>query len=172
MTSGGGWSTLSNVNSNPTEAGKMNDKHVLRLAGAFLASGLLLGACGGDDDNSLTVELSEWAVTVDGSADAGEISITADNVGGEPHELVIIKGLNPDDLAEYLDETGFVVEDRLPEGAFIGEIEEFAAGTEETQTFDLEAGDYTFFCNIVEQEEDGEWESHYLEGMAVAVTIG
>ncbi len=139
--------------------------------GAAAVSILLLSACG-SDDNELSVQLAEWSVTVDGSADSGDVSITADNVGAEAHELVIVKGLSISELEGFLDETGFVVEDDLPEGAFIGEIEEFAAGTSDDGTFNLPAGDYVFFCNIVEEEDDGSYESHFLEGMTTTVSIG
>jgi len=52
----------------------------------------------------------------------------------------------------------------------IGEIEEFAVGDTETATFDLEAGNYVFICNLVEEEEGG-LESHYQEGMRVAFMV-
>ena len=37
-------------------------------------------------------------------------------------------------------------------------------------TVDLEAGSYVAVCNIVE-EEDGETESHYQEGMRASFTV-
>ncbi len=156
------------------EVGKeMTNRFTSGLLGALAVSILFLSACGDDSDsNSLDVQLSEWSVTVEGSADAGEVSISAENAGGELHELVIVKGIALSDLGGYADETGFVVEDDLPEGSFIGEIEEFDAGTTEDGTFDLPAGDYIFFCNIVEEEDDGSYESHYLEGMVAEVSIG
>ncbi len=148
----------------------MDKRHIASFLGILLVSGLLFSACGGDDDNSLSVQLAEWSVTVDGEASAGDVSISAENVGAEPHEVVIVKGLSPVELEDYLDETGFVVEADLPDGAFVGEIEEFDAGEEDDGTFNLPAGEYTFFCNIVE-EEGGGWESHFLEGMYTSVTI-
>jgi hypothetical protein len=115
------------------------------------------------------VSLFEWGV--DPSTDslaAGEITFAATNDGGEPHELVIVRDVVPGDLP--VDEDGRVVEDDLPDGAFIGEIEEFEAGTTESATFDLEAGTYTLFCNIIE-EEGGEVESHYVNGMVTTIEI-
>jgi len=133
--------------------------------------GALLASCSSDDESSLTVELSEWSVTPSASSvDAGEVEITADNVGGEAHELVIVKGVAVDDLP-FNAETGKVVEDDLPEGSFIGEIEEFEGGEKMSQTFDLEAGEYVFFCNLAEVEDDGELESHFAEGMVTTFTV-
>ena len=40
-----------------------------------------------------------------------------------------------------------------------------------TTTLDLEAGDYVLLCNIVEEEEDGEVESHFAEGMHTTFTV-
>ncbi|MDG2112525.1 MAG: hypothetical protein P8N02_07935 [Actinomycetota bacterium] len=64
-----------------------------------------------------------------------------------------------------------VDEAAFPEGAFIGEIEEFAAGASCDGTFALEAGNYVFFCNITETEPDGTLESHFEEGMFTVVTL-
>ncbi len=146
-------------------------KTAKRVVAVVAVMGALLSSCSSDDDSSLTVELSEWAVTPEvSSIDAGEIEIIADNVGGEPHELVIVKGVSVDDLP-FNAETGKVVEDDLPEGSFIGEIEEFEGGEKMSQTFDLEAGEYVFFCNLAEIEEDGELESHFAEGMVTTFTV-
>jgi len=150
----------------------MRIRNTTRVMAAVLASGLFVGACGSDDDNSLSVELTEFSVTVSGSASSGEVTVNASNVGGEDHELVVVKGISVEDLAQYQDETGFVVEDDLPEGAFIDEISEFEAGSDASGVFNLEPGEYVFFCNITEEQDDGTWESHYTEGMHAAVTIG
>jgi plastocyanin len=129
---------------------------------------VILTACS-SGGGSLDVSLYEWGVDPSASSvEAGEVEFNATNDGGEPHELVIVKGMAPADLP--VDEDGKVIEDDLPEGAFIGEIEEFDAGLTESATFDLEAGTYTLFCNIVEIE-DGEPESHFQEGMVTTITV-
>lgn len=129
---------------------------------------LVLAACS-SGGGSLDVSLYEWGVdSSSSSVDAGDVTFNVTNDGGEPHELVIVKGVAPADLP--LDEDGKVIEDDLPEGAFIGEIEEFEAGTTESGTFNLEAGTYTIFCNLLEVE-DGEPESHFLEGMVTTITV-
>jgi hypothetical protein len=141
---------------------------ILRLVAVVAGIGLVVAACGGSG-STVDVSLFEWGV--DPSTDslaAGEITFAATNDGGEPHELVIVRDVAPGDLP--VDEDGRVVEDDLPDGAFIGEIEEFEAGTTESATFDLEAGTYTLFCNIIE-EEGGEVESHYVNGMVTTIEI-
>ena len=100
---------------------------------------------------------------------AGEVTFNASNEGAEPHELVIVRADSADSLP--VDENGKVDEDALPAGAFIGEIEEFAAGGSESATFDLTAGTYILFCNIVEEESDGTFESHFQEGMVTTFTV-
>ena len=142
---------------------------------------LTLAACGDDDDDdgasgdggggdSVDVVLSEWIVEPDPTtAAAGSVEFVASNEGGETHELVIVKGDDADALP--IDDTGKIQEDDLEEGTFIGEIEEFEAGTEASATFDLDAGNYLLFCNIVEEEDDGSFESHFLEGMVNTITV-
>ena len=58
-----------------------------------------------------------------------------------------MKGADPALLP--VDEYGAVIEGDLPEGDFIGEIALVGAGTEESASFDLDAGSYILFCNIV-----------------------
>jgi len=50
-------------------------------------------------------------------------------------------------------------------------IEEFAAGTSQSVTFDLEVGAYVLFWSIVEQESDGSFESHFQEGMLTRFAV-
>lgn len=131
--------------------------------------GMLVASCAGGG-GEIEVSLYEWAVEpAPTSVATGEVNFVASNDGGEVHELVIVKDMAPADLPK--DETGKVLEDELPEGAFIGEIEEFEAGTTESATFDLPAGTYTLFCNIVEQEADGSYESHFEEGMVATIEV-
>ena len=85
-----------------------------------------------------------------------------------PHEFVVFKtDLAATDLPTAedgsVDEEGEGVE-------LIGEIEEFDPGTSESAAFELEAGSYVFICNLVEEEE-GELESHYQEGMRTGFTV-
>lgn len=130
---------------------------------------LALGACSSDESSS-DVLLSEWIVEPDpDSVDAGEVELTGDNQGGELHELVVVRADSAEDLPT--DEDGTVLEDELPEGSLIGEIEDIESGDQASATFDLETGNYVLFCNITEVEDDGEVESHFAEGMHSEFTV-
>ncbi len=119
-------------------------------------------------DQTIAVALDEWSVTPDpGSSRAGSINFAADNVGEDGHELVIVEGDDPEALP--LDDEGAVDEAALAEGSFIGEIEVFPPGETCDGVFELAAGDYVLFCNIVEVE-DGEVENHFELGMRTVFT--
>lgn len=150
-------------------------RFVIVLGVLVLLTALAFAACddeggGGDEGTTVDVILSEWVVDPDvTSVPAGEVTFTANNDGVEDHELVVVKtDLSADALP--VDDTGKV--DEEGEGIeVIGEIEEFAAGDSEEATFNLAAGSYVLFCNIVEEEASGEKESHYQEGMHAAFTV-
>jgi hypothetical protein len=121
-------------------------------------------------DTTVGADLTEYSITLDAeSAPAGYVAFEADNVGAEPHELVVARfDGDPADLPT--DDDGAVDESALADAAVIGEIEPFPAGEVCSGAFELEAGSYALFCNIVE-EEDGEVESHYAEGMHTGFTV-
>lgn len=152
--------------------------------GAIAVGVLALTSCGSDaesteadstgaeasaSDSGIEVSLSEWSVDAPATAEAGSLTINAINEGGEAHELVIVRADSADGFE--VDETGKVIEDQFAEEDFIGEIEEFEAGATESGTFDLDAGTYVLFCNLTEEEDDGEWESHFGEGMVTTIEI-
>jgi hypothetical protein len=110
------------------------------------------------------VILSEWiANPKPKKIAAGKIKITAKNLGAEDHELVVVLG---DDAAALpVDADGAVVEDELPEGSFVDEIEDIAPEKSKSKKFKLDPGTYVIFCNITETEDTGEVESHFKNGM-------
>jgi hypothetical protein len=148
--------------------------------GSLLMALVLLPACGDDDDGdtgggdtgdgTVSVTLQEFAVAADpGTAPAGSVTFDVSNIGpDDPHEFVVIKtDLGPTELP--VGDDGAVLEDG--EGMeVIDEIEDIPVGDAPTLTVDLEAGSYALICNIVE-EEDGELESHYAEGMRTGFTV-
>ncbi len=144
-----------------------------RLAGAamvFLVSSVGIAACSDDDTPSVDVVLGEYIVEPDPtSVDAGETEIVGKNDGGETHELVLVKAADADALP--VDADGAVAEDELPDGAFVGELEDIEAGSSKSATFDLEAGDYVLFCNVTEEKDSGDVESHFKEGMSATFTV-
>jgi uncharacterized cupredoxin-like copper-binding protein len=117
---------------------------------------LLLSAagCGDDDDDGgaeVDVVLSEFIVDPAAeSVEAGEVT-SADDL--------------PVDDDDAFDEEAF------GEDNVLGEVEDIEAGDTGELTLDLEAGDYVLLCNIVEEEEDGEVESHFSEGMHTTFTV-
>ena len=115
-------------------------------------------------DATVAVELKEWTV-LPARADipAGTITFGADNTGKEAHELVVVRADDPAALPLAAD--GTVDEEKLPEGAFVGEIEAFPAGQHCTGTFALPAGRYALFCNLLVTAADGSKENHYANGM-------
>jgi hypothetical protein len=116
------------------------------------------------------VTLDEWTIEPETTtASAGAIGFVARNEGEEPHELVVVRGVTPNDLP--LDDEGALDEDELPAGALVGEIEAFPAGTSCNGVFDLTPGEYTLVCNVVEEEEGGEHEAHLAEGMVTTFTV-
>lgn len=158
-----------------------------RVFALFLAATAVLSACGSDDGGSeeaaeapacdpvgegggrpVAVTLTEFSVSTDpASVAAGEVTFDLRNEGAEPHELVVVRAASPAELAVV---DGRVDEGALPAGAFIGEVESFAAGETCEGTFELTPGRYALFCNLVE-EEDGDVESHFLEGMVAAFEV-
>jgi hypothetical protein len=117
----------------------------------------------------VVLTLGEFTIKPSAQPKAGNISFKAENAGAENHEVVIVKG----DKAEALpkDADGGLDEDKLPEGALIGEIEGFPAGKVCSGVFNLAAGKYVLLCNITETEPNGEKESHFKEGMHVPLVV-
>lgn len=139
-----------------------------RLRMRFLpALGLLL-PLGAGAAEIVNAALDEWSIRLDRTeVKAGEVTFRATNIGKERHELVIVRtSLRHDQLPV---DAGLVTEEGG--GVFIGEIEEFPPGEAHEGSFTLEPGEYVLFCNIVEEEDNGELESHYGEGMHIAFTV-
>lgn len=147
---------------------------LLRIGAAvFLMIPAIHAAAQGPTDSHadpvvVNVVLKEWMVLVDKSVvRAGPASFRVINQGKENHELVIIKTTIHYKKLPFSD--GKVRE--IEAGELIGEIEEFPPGARRQARFTLVPGDYVLFCNIVEQEEHGELESHYLKGMRFPLRV-
>jgi hypothetical protein len=139
------------------------------LAVVLVVGAGALAACGDDGKPTVNVTLSEWIVQPDKtSVDSGEIEFVADNKGGETHELVVVRAASAESLPTDAD--GAVDEDKLPEGALIGEIEDVESQQSKSVTLDLSPGSYVLFCNVVETT-DGETESHFAKGMHTSFEV-
>jgi uncharacterized cupredoxin-like copper-binding protein len=156
-------------------------RRIAVVAGALAV--LALGACGGDNEpaepaaggtTSVDVTLKEWSVAPSrGAAAAGSITFTVKNDGPDhEHELVVVKtDLAPIALPTKPDGT---VDESGAGLTAIGEIEQFAVGKTETKTFDLTAGKYALFCNVLEEEAMANMagiKAHFKLGMFAAFTV-
>lgn len=116
------------------------------------------------------VDLREWSVLPEAEqADEGTLTFLATNAGVEPHELVVVEAESAEELPTT--DSGAFDEDAWGEDKIVGEIEEFPSGEDCSGTFHLEAGSYVLLCNIVEEEDDGTFESHYWLGMHTSFEV-
>lgn len=140
-------------------------------SGSGSVNGSGVGACEPVGDGTGTpvgVTLDEWKVApAASSVAAGKVTFAVENRGHEPHELVVVRA---ESAAEFSVVDGKIDEDALPDGAFIGEVEAFPSGESCEGTFELTAGSYVLFCNIVE-DEGGERESHFQLGMVTTFEV-
>jgi uncharacterized cupredoxin-like copper-binding protein len=142
-------------------------KQKLRIITATLFATALIAGCGADGNsaesgisNDITGHVHEWAIELSAtSAQAGEVKFTIENDGTIGHEFLVVKTdiapgeipLDGDHFAEPSD--GLEV---------IDEIGEYAVGTTETLTLNLEPGNYQVVCNLP---------GHYKNGMHLAFTV-
>src|SRR5918994_104113 len=172
------------------EGGSVRNRIGPRLAGLGIALALLLAGCGSDDGNGVRNVDGGQSASASGNASgsgtapgsgtasgqaagadvpAGTVTFDANNTGADAHELVVVRADDPAKLPLAAD--GTVDEEKLPEGAFIGEIEAFPAKQTCPGTFELAAGSYALFCNILETEADDSRENHYANGMRTSFQV-
>jgi uncharacterized cupredoxin-like copper-binding protein len=133
--------------------------------------------CGDDDDGGeaadggeVNVVVSEFIVEPEQeSVDAGEVTFVVDNQGGDIHEFLVVDAASADDLP--VDDDGAFDEAAFGEDKVLDEVEDIESGDTAELTLDLEAGSYVLLCNVVEEEETGELESHFAEGMHTTFTV-
>jgi hypothetical protein len=121
-------------------------------------------------DTTVEVELLDRGILL-GSAEveAGTVALEISNNGTELHELVVVRADDPAELP--LDADGRVAIGKLPKGAFVGEVEPWSAELACTGTFEMKAGRYALFCNILQTEADGTRDNHYANGMRAALRV-
>lgn len=145
------------------------------LLAGFLAA-LTLSACSGSSSTSpaasptstgaaVDVQLKEFSITPSAtSIAAGPVTFNADNVGGDTHEMVIIR-TDVDADALPTQEDGTANEDAT-ELTAVDEVEDIAPGGTGSLTVDLAPGSYVIICNIL---ADGQ--AHYSLGMHAGFTV-
>lgn len=90
------------------------------------------------------------------SARAGRVTLTLDNQGQAPHEIVVLDtDTAPDALPTGDDGTA-------EEEGNVGETEEIPGGEKTSVTFELDSGDYVLICNLP---------GHYQGGMYGSLTV-
>jgi uncharacterized cupredoxin-like copper-binding protein len=130
-----------------------------------VAAVMVLAACSRNDSGAtpaakqVSVVLTEWSVTLSPvTAAAGRVTFNASNSGTVSHKLVILKTDRPIDRLEVKD--GRV--DEAASGTLVGQVVEFAPNEKPSRTFNLSAGKYVLFCNVIR---------HYEQGMSAALTV-
>lgn len=148
-------------------------------SGSGSASGVAAAECvyvGNSEEAPTSVvvaTLSEFAIELDRTeVGGGTVEFVTHNQGEEPHEIVVAQ-FDGDPAELPVADDGTVDEEAVEAegGAVIGEIEGFPGSQTCSTSFDLEPGAYVIFCNILEEEESGEMEAHYAEGMTTALTV-
>jgi hypothetical protein len=133
-------------------------KRTLASTGIAIAL-VVIAACGSSAKSTPaagpnTFTLNEFSIAAPSSAlHAGRVAITADNVGRETHEIVIVAASSTNDLPTKAD--GSVDEDKIPAAEKMGEIADIAARTRRSKSFELKAGSYIAFCNLVDAMGSG-----------------
>lgn len=161
------------------------------IAIGVIGASLALGACGSSESgSSRTTSSSENAFALGeftiipptNELHVGAVSLTANNVGAELHELVIVRASSVDALPKKAD--GSLDEDKIPIADKVGEIGKVPARSRKSATFDLTAGTYVAFCNLVDNMmgtsssmmhdsgmEPGSGHVHFARGMHVTFAV-
>jgi hypothetical protein len=93
--------------------------------------------------NEFTIKLSQPIL------EGAPVKITVNNIGGEEHEVVIVKASAISDLPTKPD--GSVDEEKIPPSAKMGEIAQVYPNKSKSADFTLAAGSYVAFCNLIDQ---------------------
>jgi uncharacterized cupredoxin-like copper-binding protein len=124
-----------------------------------LGLALVTAGCS-SDDGGVGVTLADFTITADpDSASAGEVTFDVTNDAEQTHEFVVFQtDLAADQLPT--EEGGDV--DEAGEGVeLVDEIEDIEAGSTQSLTVTLDAGNYVFICNLP---------GHYAQGMHTSFT--
>jgi uncharacterized cupredoxin-like copper-binding protein len=104
------------------------------------------------------------------TAKTGSVEFNVKNDGTLTHEFVVVRG--NDYAALPTAANGSVDEEKIAPADQVGEIEDIEAGQSKSATFDLSAGSYLLFCNVVEKATGGAAPvSHFNKGMHAPLTV-
>ncbi len=96
-----------------------------------------------------TFVLTEFEVKLDRpTIPHGTVTLVAKNIGAEEHELVLVRAAAVADLPTKAD--GSIDEDKIAESDKVGEIAHVQSKHTMSASFELTAGTYVAFCNLVD----------------------
>jgi hypothetical protein len=129
----------------------------------------MIGCSDTSGGGQLNVTLDEWSITLDKtSLPEGPIEFTIKNAGEKQHEFIILRtDIASDELPTNDDGSADLDAPDLDELQTVDELDD---GDETGRTYTLDAGNYVFIDNTVE-EENSEKVSYYENGMRVGFTI-
>ena len=112
--------------------------------------------------NIVEVSLAEWDITAAAELAPGVMTFNVTNAGNFPNHFGIARG----DSYEALPKNGIGAIDEATLAAdFLGRTSNIQSGGTESIEFDLEPGNYVFFCNIATAV------SHAAQGQVLSVTV-
>lgn len=112
--------------------------------------------------NVVEVSLAEWAVDAPAELAPGIVTFNVTNGGDFPHHFAIARGDSYETLPQI---GGGAIDEATLAADFLGRTSNLQTGTTETIEFDLEPGNYVFFCNIAGTV------SHAAQGQVLSVVV-
>ena len=165
-----------------------------RISSLLALSALALTACGGSDETAETApppveteaapaettpaettpaetttpsgavaaSLVEWAIETPAEVAAGTVAFDVSNGGSFPHHFAIARGNSYEELPMA---GGGAIDEAALGDDYLGRTANLQGGQTETIEFDLEPGNYVFFCNIAGTV------SHAAQGQVLSVIV-
>ena len=151
----------------------MRARIVWGLSAPLVLGAFALGTTGCSHDQAqVKVVLTEWHVEpTPATISAGAVRFVVKNAGFIGHEVVIVRGDDPETLPTDVNDA--VDEARIPPSDKVGKIGDVAPNQTKRATFDLRAGKYILFCNVVDRDNVHAKRgfSHFDERMVNTITV-
>ena len=112
--------------------------------------------------NVVEVSLVEWAIDSETDLTPGVITFNVTNDGDFSHHFAIARGESYETLPQT---SGGAIDEATLAADFLGRTNNIQSGGTGTIEFDLEPGNYVFFCNIATTV------SHAAQGQVLSVTV-
>ncbi len=104
----------------------------------------------------------EWAIETPAEVAAGTVTFDVSNGGSFPHHFAIARGNSYEELPMA---GGGAIDEAALGDDYLGRTANLQGGQTETIEFDLEPGNYVFFCNIAGTV------SHAAQGQVLSVIV-